>query len=225
MSDLFNDLNPANFYSVIVTSFIIGAVTSIHCLGMCGGLVLASSQTLKQRSLYQLGRLISYIFMAIIISMISSQLKNLMNDTLYINLITILLAFSFIYIGLARIIKFRAVPINLGFIYQRVFKYFITFKNTQSFFVGMASILLPCSFIYFYLISILSLVHFQYAIIALFFFWLPTALSLVFISTFIQKALNKLAGKSSEGILFIFVGLFTLAYRFYLVQSDSSLCF
>ncbi|MBI3073131.1 MAG: sulfite exporter TauE/SafE family protein [Deltaproteobacteria bacterium] len=54
--------------SQIVAAFLLGLGGSIHCVGMCGGIVLAQTRprlaaTLRDQALYHFGRLTSYAFL------------------------------------------------------------------------------------------------------------------------------------------------------------------
>jgi uncharacterized protein len=66
---------------MLYTAFIIGLVGSLHCIGMCGPIALMLPVNSDERSkyftgrfLYNLGRIITYSFMGLIIGFIGSKL-------------------------------------------------------------------------------------------------------------------------------------------------------
>ena len=89
MLDLFDKLTEANYLVSILVAFIIGLSGSIHCLGMCGGLVFSITKTKTENFIYHLGRLTGYITLGVIFSYIGKQFITLFGDqiTFYLMLI------------------------------------------------------------------------------------------------------------------------------------------
>ena len=54
------------------TIFVFGLITSLHCVGMCGGITLAVG---KGQPLFQLGRIISYTLMGLILGALGSAVN------------------------------------------------------------------------------------------------------------------------------------------------------
>lgn len=78
--DLNTRLNGATYFVL----FIVGALTSIHCIGMCGGIMLSQSVTKESKSkfdsikpalLYNIGRVLSYTILGGIVGALGSVLS------------------------------------------------------------------------------------------------------------------------------------------------------
>ena len=69
--------------SVVVTAFLLGLFSSAHCIGMCGGIMGALSMAVPAREprrrfiilcSYNIGRLLSYVFMGILVGLFAQQI-------------------------------------------------------------------------------------------------------------------------------------------------------
>jgi len=114
-----------------------GLVSSLHCVGMCGGIALGSSVSIKSQNnnriwLYQSGRLISYTLSGLILGALGSTLSisPIITDALLViaGLWMIILALK-----MANILRFNLPEMP------------VLFKKGQTpFIVGLLNALMPC---------------------------------------------------------------------------------
>lgn len=228
MLGLFNQLDISSLGSIILVSFIIGSISSIHCVGMCGGIMLATSKSSKDNYIYQIGRLISYILLTLIISSFSKRVLEFYFHSIYISFVTILIGVIFLLFGFKKLNIFR---LELKFkllqnVYNNLLKISLKFENCvlKSLFIGMASIFLPCGALYLFSLSLLSMIKLEYALLGIFFFWLPTSIVLISSNQIIKYIVNKKAPIQFQGAFYIFLGVITILYRVYLWQNFEKFC-
>lgn len=203
-------------------AFFIGLFGSVHCIGMCGPLMLAvpvNSQVkwliLWDKLLYQIGRTISYVILGVIVGLIGRQLwmANLLNGISIVSGILIILA------ALSKLLKASlrgpgftaklAMPIN------RLLAYALK-QRSGHLLIGMLNGLLPCGFVYLALIGAVNTAAVQASAAFMFWFGIGT-MPLLYIATvsagFVNKGfrakLNKIAPcfMLALGIWFIVRGL------------------
>jgi len=228
--DLFSDLNSASVTSIIIVSLVIGAISSVHCVGMCGSIMLATSKTIKQNYTYQFGRLFSYLILAFVISKLSQKMMGIYFNSIYISFVTFLIGAVFILFGLSKVhwfnINFNTKFKFLDKIYQYSLRTSLKFKSSslKSFFIGASSILLPCGALYLFSFTLLSMVSFEYALIGIISFWVPTSIVLIFSAEMAKKIVQKKAPRNFQGAIYISLGVFTILYRFYLWNNLDKFC-
>ncbi|WP_034327753.1 urease accessory protein UreH domain-containing protein [Alkaliphilus transvaalensis] len=137
--------------------FIVGILTSLHCLSMCGGIVVSQSlafsqegqeknywKTIKAPVLYNLGRMLGYTLVGAVVgaigSVISFSLSLQGTITILAGLMMLLLGLSLLdsFSFLRRIIKIPTLPLP-DFIKKGLFK-----NNKAPFFIGLATAVMPC---------------------------------------------------------------------------------
>lgn len=151
----------------LVSVFVIAFIASLgHCVGMCGGIVLAYS-TLHLRATsyfkqiayhlaYNLGRISTYALLGCIVGglgqalMISEVLKyNLM---LLIGVLLVIFGFGLLF--LPKLLRFFEFSLNQQSLFSRAFK--ALFKKNSSLFLyalGVLNGFLPCGIVYYFLLS------------------------------------------------------------------------
>lgn len=141
----------------IWTGFLVGLFGSLHCIGMCGPIVLAlpvigdsQLKILAGRVLYNLGRICTYTLMGALFGLFGSRLVLFgLQQDLSIAFGVIIL----VYVLTPRKIKSRVAN---TFIYRETtnfikskFSLMISKKSNSSLFtIGMLNGLLPCGFVY-----------------------------------------------------------------------------
>lgn len=211
--DLLNEMNHLSILSIIGVSFLIGAISSVHCIGMCGPVMLMSSNKTKNKVYYQFGRLFSYLVLIILLSFFRNEMIGLLSDQYYFTFIFILTGFIFILYGLSLMSKINMKFRVLQKIYRSLFVKILKIKsNMRSLVLGSLSILLPCSTLYLFILGILGFLNPFYATIAVISFWIPTSLSLVFGSEFFSIIFKKKA-PHYYGAFFICFGILTIVLR------------
>ncbi|MEQ1665099.1 MAG: sulfite exporter TauE/SafE family protein [Bdellovibrionales bacterium] len=192
----------------IISIFLASIVGSFHCVGMCGGLMLASTDT-QSRYLYHLGRGLSYLVIGI--------LAGAFGEAFY---------FSGVSTGLKAVASFFIVAVlfysgvqlifrpekssRIGEIFSKVSRklFPIVFQmnlHARTFFIGLMTGLLPCGWLYsFVILAIVSGSLIKGALV-LIFFWVGTIPALVLV----DKSQKWLTGSKATGLYrsigFVFV--------------------
>ncbi len=165
------------------TPFMIGLIGSLHCIGMCGPIVLAlpynSSSTINLiwgRTIYNFGRIITYSLMGAFAGLFANKFL-LSGFQSYASIV--LGAILIVYLILPT--KVKAGFAN-NFIYKTIsswLKYFYNnFKASDTFgyyfIFGLVNGLLPCGLVYIALIGSFTAGNFIYGFINMFAFGLGT---------------------------------------------------
>ncbi|MCL4551636.1 MAG: sulfite exporter TauE/SafE family protein, partial [Bacteroidetes bacterium] len=139
------------------TGFAVGLLGSLHCVGMCGPIVLAlpvfgesQFKIMLGRILYNLGRVVTYSFMGAMFGLFGNRLVLF---GLQQNLSIILGAIIMIYILTPRKIKTKVSELkfykNITTFIKTNFFRLASRKNASSLFaIGLLNGLLPCGFVY-----------------------------------------------------------------------------
>jgi uncharacterized protein len=168
-------------------AFMIGLLGSVHCIGMCGPLAFAVP-SLKQgwfflvadKLIYQLGRIIAYCLLGIVIGLIGKQiwLAGFQQGISLISGILIVMA------ACSRLFKLSFLNSNPSFIlapFNRMFNYALKHKANHLI-IGFINGFLPCGFVYLALAGALNTESVQGSVTYMFWFGLGT-LPLMFIAT------------------------------------------
>ncbi len=217
-----DDLYNTSKYLIPGMTFLIALTGSFHCLGMCGGLVLAFNRTKQEITIYHLGRLLGYILIGILISLIGG----LINESFQSNTITlitsILMGSILIYWGLKPFINYSLRIPRFSFfkkLNKKLYSKVHRIHNQQNFlrsgFLGFISIFLPCGFLYGLVLIVAVYEDPILALASMTTFWLGTLPALVLTPQLFNKIIAPLRDKApliSSGAL-ISVGLVTITYR------------
>ena len=198
-----------------------------HCIGMCGGIVLAystikiepaSSKVSKTVAhlLYNFGRVLTYTILGAIFGAIGgvATFSNTANGTLLI-----IAGIVMIFAGLSLMgkIKFLTIiehSISSSNFYKKSFQKILHSKSNMSFFVlGMLNGLLPCGFVYFFAITAASTASPFYGALVMFIFGvstIPAMFSLGFLSSLASATSFRNMMMSLSSVAVILYGLFTL---------------
>lgn len=201
-------------------SFMAGVGGSLHCVGMCGGLVTATCQKSYDVARYQIGRLLGYLvlgfFAGLLGKIFTIQEKN-PKMTLIPGLI---LGALFLLLGIQNYQGKKAelpLPKFLNRLYTKMWVRFVQKNNnfSRSFFTGLLSIFLPCGLLYGIVLGIAAFEHSFHALFAMLFFWLGTLPSMILAPSIIQKFLRpfKLKLPRIYALSLIFIGLATITFR------------
>lgn len=200
-------------------SFIAGLSGSLHCLGMCGGLVTASCSGGKDVLKYQMGRLLGYAILGSAAFVMGYMLKSVVSFTWAPFISGIFMGFLFIYWGIQSM-SGKKVELPLpGFLRKA---YHFLFRNLasragnfRSFAIGLISIMLPCGLIYGLIITALALGEYSQIMTSLLFFWIGTLPAMIGAPQLVRKLLNPLKAKlpTVYAFAFIFIGIITIAGR------------
>ncbi len=223
MSDPFSQITAVTGAMVLWASFMAGFIGSAHCIGMCGGLVLAVAPNTRSVIMYQIGRLVAYTFLGLLGGAIG-QLFTLHLDSPWLaSLPSFTLGFVFIWMGVTQLNKTKPVMKLPAFLQRwseatigRLLRLNLR-DSTRSFLVGLFSFLLPCGFLYG---AVLISVSFQDPLKAMgimAFFWLGTVPAMSFAPELLRRFLQPFQSKHPIllSLLFLAIGLGTLGMRFY----------
>jgi sulfite exporter TauE/SafE len=159
-----------------------------HCIGMCGGIVLAystvkiqpqSSKVSKNIAhlMYSFGRVFTYTILGAIFGALGGVVtfSNNANGILLIFAGAAMILAAFSLLGKIKFLTIIEHSFSSSKIYKIVFKKILNSKSNLSFFVlGMLNGLLPCGFIYFFAITAASTASPFYGALVMVIFGLST---------------------------------------------------
>ena len=210
----------------IWTGFIIGFFGSVHCVGMCGPIVLvlpgggerSHFRFLLNRLLYNIGRVITYSFMGFIVGLIGKSIK-LGGYQQIVSVIfgaMIIIAVLLPVRSIGRILPLPRMDGMKARVKAMWLKYFNNPSHRSLFTIGLLNGFLPCGFVYLGLAGALSTgeVWKGIAYMALFGagtipILMATAYAGKILSLGIRRTINRLIPVAAViiGVLFILRGL------------------
>ncbi len=198
-----------------------------HCIGMCGGIVLAYSTIKIQPAsskvsktiahlLYNFGRVLTYTILGALFGAIGgvATFSNTANGTLLI-----IAGIAMILAGLSLMgkIKFLTLiehSLSSSNFYKKSFQAILHSKSNTSFFIlGMLNGLLPCGFVYFFAITAASTASPLYGALVMFIFGIstiPAMFSLGFLSSLASATSFRNMMMSLSSVAVILYGAFTI---------------
>jgi len=213
-----------DFISIITIAFL-GSFG--HCVGMCGGIVIAYSSTKigqtwskTQQSishlLYSFGRILTYTILGAIFGYLGgvATFSNTANGILWLIAGTAMLLTGLSLLGKLKFLTLIEHSFSSSSWYRQNFKTLLHSQTFLSFFLlGMLNGLLPCGFVYFFAITAASTANPFYGAIVMIIFGLSTIPALFslgfFIGIFKKTKLRNMMIKLSA-ILVIFYGGYTI---------------
>ncbi len=209
-------------------SLIAGLTGSLHCVGMCGGLVAASCNGGKDVLKYQMGRLLGYTILGTLAFLVGDAVKSVI-PTHWVPIISgLFLGILFIYWGVQSYLGKKAelpLPQFLHHSYRYLFRNFVGKSGRfRAFVTGLLSLMLPCGLIYGIVIAATALGEYHQVMLSLFFFWLGTLPAMIGAPHIVKKILNPLREKLPKiyATVFIVVGVATIAGRLQLITPANS---
>ncbi len=200
---------------VLWLAFLLGLGGSLHCVGMCGGLVTSISQG-KQKEIwaYHLGRLSGYSLLGISVGLLGGTALRLMTPY-FTQVGSLLIGLLFVFLAVKVWFKNKTESTLAKWLEKKWLR-FLTGKKRGSFSVGFASVLLPCGLLYGAVFSLLSFQDKTLGMLALVAFWLGTLPAMTFAPQLIRKILRPLQQKKPllPSLFFLCLGVLTLVYRF-----------
>jgi sulfite exporter TauE/SafE len=196
---------------------------SLHCVGMCGGLVAASSKQTSDVIRYQIGRLIGYLILGFFAGLLGKIISAQMSHTNLSFLPGLLMGLLFIYWGIQNYRGKKSLVFlnNLNaWTYKKIIPIFV-FKNngiSKSFFIGLFSIFLPCGLLYGVVVGVAALNHSMQAVFTMLFFWLGTLPAMIVAPSLVHKILKPLKAKLPRTYAFSLIALGILTISVRLVQ-------
>lgn len=216
------------YISVAVLSVVAGFGGSLHCVGMCGGLVTATCEKSKDVFRYQAGRLIGYLLLGTFAGVLGNFLS-FKNYPAEISLIpAVLMGVIFIYMGFRKFMNKKMdfpLPKFFKSLYFLLWDRFVKSNRgvSKSFFVGLISIILPCGLLYGVALGTVALQSLPLSLVSVFFFWLGTLPSMVMAPEIFRKIIRPLSVKLPKltAVALMAIGLATISVR--LVNFDKQM--
>ena len=205
-------------------TFLIALGGSAHCVGMCGGLVMAFTNNRKTNIFYQVGRLWAYLTLGLIASFLGESIRGTFQSSELTLLTTIFMSALLIYWGVKLLLKDK-LKLRLPNIFGRLTKKFYSIAYSQklqneslrSSLLGFLSIFLPCGFLYGVVFVVATFNNPILGIISMFTFWLGTIPAISMAPDLLKRILIPLKAKAPilSSIALISLGLITLSTRVY----------
>lgn len=206
-----------------------GILGSTHCVGMCGGLVMALGRGLKISLSYQIGRLVGYSTLGIALPLLGLNIMGLKNNITLAYISAFFMGSIFIFIGLKNLFSWKKTffkhdyleKLNIK-IWGQLFKYLKDFEIMRSLLAGAASALLPCGLLWTILILTFTASSPLQSFVFVFFFWIGTIPALSFAPEIINKLAKPLLKKLPRviPILLIIVGVSTITFRILMLYNQ-----
>lgn len=233
----FSGRNYLGMIAIICSTLVASILGSGHCVGMCGPFAMIAShrttgpdgdQGVKGKSwvlpvAYNLGRLATYLVFGLVAGILgiavnfSGQQFGLQQAAIYFAGGTLIL---FGIVGIARnlgvsFLQFGVSQKMIGWLQQGIRSSNKSLPVYRAFSIGMLTSLMPCGWLYFFVIAASSTQSLLFAPVVMFAFWLgtlPVLLSLGLSSSFLMKALRSRANWIIP-VLMLMIGIYSVTSR------------
>lgn len=212
-----------------------------HCVGMCGGIVVAYSSTKIDKTIsklgiifshlvYSLGRITTYVTLGGIFGALGSvaTLSHTANAVLYLIAGVFMIFASFEIFGKINFLRFLEHSVYSQKWYKNAFNYLIKNKNLGSFYLlGVLNGLIPCGFVYLFAVSAAASASVGNGMLIMLIFGLstvPALFSLGFFVGFLKEKLFRNLLMKLTGMAVLLYGIYTM-YKslIFFINADSSL--
>lgn len=231
MSDQLTNLANAPIWLVPWFSFLAGLGGSLHCIGMCGGLVVSCGTTKKNLVGYHSGRFIGYALLGALGGYLGAIFTVQRDKPILALIPTVFIGLIFIYLGAKTFLKSKTPHLIPQFLSRNFSKFqklafAKSIQSQNSFIIGFLSILLPCGLLYGVVLTIAMFQAPTVGMISMITFWAGTLPGLVFAPTLFRKIFNpiKLKLPTLSSLLLILIGLSTIAWRVYQFNINDGIC-
>jgi len=192
---------------------------SLHCVGMCGGLMINVAKKPIEDTWYHLGRLISYLALGAIAGYLGNKLfsSELLRSLQLLTSVAMGLFFCWMAFRVWRNQAFHFSFIPNSFLI-RVQQWSLNRKLiSPAFLVGLSSGLLPCGWLHTFVIAAIATESPTQGAILLFIFWLGTVPALAVSRVALQKMSGPLTRNSSKilALILLGIGIATLTLKCY----------
>lgn len=195
---------------------------SMHCAAMCGPLVLAVAPTKKSAAAYHLGRLAGYAGMGALFGFLGQQLLSSTAFRYLPLLSAVLIAGLFLALGIRQLATSSMhlrLPAALARLHARALGAAARRGRQASgaAAVGLLSVLLPCGWLYSFLLSATATQNALWGAGLLVAFWAGTLPALFVGPVVFNRVVRpfRAAAPRFSGVLLILVGVATLGWRAY----------
>ncbi len=174
--------------SVFEIGFLVGLLGSVHCIGMCGPLVMAlpiSQKTNLHKTialvLYHLGKISSYTILGVLFGLLGSQFPvfGLQQNLSMLIGIAMVLYVLYVFVLKTKHVQFGILNRLYNLVVQTLGKLLKQESRTTFLWIGMLNGLLPCGMIYLALTSAMATQNILEGGLLMAFFGLGTAPALI----------------------------------------------
>ena len=212
---------------IILTTAFLGSVG--HCIGMCGGIVIAYSSNIKNplsptavHLAYNFGRVTTYALLGAMFGLLGQVIAftPTTKGVLFLLTGTLMILAGLSLIGNIKFLNSAQWSVSKYSWYQKSFRQLISSKNYKNFYLlGMLNGIIPCGLVYSFAIFATSTANPFYGALVMALFGLATIPALFFlgvITKFLQKGSLRSTMMKLASLLVIFYGLFTFykGYKF-----------
>jgi sulfite exporter TauE/SafE len=225
-------MDTINIFSIISIAFL-GSFG--HCMGMCGGIVVAYSSTKIQdrwsktkqsfaHLLYSLGRITTYSILGAMFGFLGgvATFNNLTNGILLIVAGAFMVLAGLSLSGKIKFLTLIEHSLSSNAYFAKLFRELLQTQSLLSFFIlGMLNGLLPCGLVYFFAITAASTASPLYGAFVMFIFGVSTTPALFSLGFFVGLYKNsKLRNimMNLAAISVIIFGLYTLQNGYYYIK-------
>ena len=225
-------METVNIFSIITIAFL-GSFG--HCIGMCGGIIIAYSSTkidddwkrskqITSHLLYSFGRVTTYIILGAIFGYLGgvAMFNNLANGILLILAAIFMILSGLSLLGKIRFLTLIEHSLSSSQWYKQTFKALLHQETLFSFYIlGMLNGLLPCGLVYFFTVTAASTGSAFYGAFVMFIFGVSTIPALFSLGFFVGIYKN---GKFRNimikiaSISVILFGLYTFQQGYYYIK-------
>ena len=217
-------MEAVSIFSIITIAFL-GSFG--HCIGMCGGIVMAytnikmgdNSSKLSQsisHLTYSLGRVLTYTIFGAIFGALGgvATFSNNANGGLLVFAGVVMILAGLSLLGKIKFLTIIEHSFSSSSIYKKSFTKVLNSKSNLSFFVlGMLNGLLPCGFVYFFAITAASTASAYYGALVMFIFGvstIPAMFGLGFLTSLFKQTNFRNMMMSLSSIAVILYGAYTI---------------
>jgi len=193
---------------------------SLHCIGMCGGLVTAVAKDKRSVALYHLGRLLGYGTLGAIAGFLGEKIfRSTLSGGGWLPWIAAsALALSFIFLGIR---VWREKPMHLSLPAFLLPLYFSSMKGLKkemsmtAFSTGLFSVFLPCGWLHSFVLAAVATRSPFTGAAFLSLFWLGTLPALSIAPLFVHRVLQPIAIRAPKisGAFLVLAGVVALSYK------------
>lgn len=216
------------------TTFTIGLLGSLHCAGMCGGLVLSCSPKIKNNVTYQFGRLTSYSFLAMAAGSIGNYFAFSKSNPIASIVPAMAIGIFLIYLGIKLILKNKP-GVNLPRFFTKLrgmmWKKALPRKGESvgiqtSYLIGFMSIFLPCGFLYGVILALATFNSPLLSLVSITTFWIGTLPVMSFAPGLIKRVLRPIYLRMPfvTSSFLILIGFLTIANRVAMAYQEVHSC-
>jgi len=198
-----------------------------HCIGMCGGIVVAystikiepaSSKVSKSVAhlLYNFGRVLTYTILGAMFGYLGgvATFSNVANGSMLIFAGVVMILAGLSLMGKIKFLTLIEHSFSSSNVYKKAFKSVLNSKSNLSFFIlGMLNGLLPCGFVYFFAITAAATADPLWGALVMFIFGIstiPAMFSLGFLSSLASATSFRNMMMSLSSVAVILYGAFTI---------------